>query len=472
MAWDFFVEHYDDNAQNLRSKTLVWKLPNGTLYTGLSPPEGAKQLGIYYPRAGTLGGCSTHNAMFAVLPHDSDWEHIAELTGDDTWNPEVMRGYFERMENCQYLPKGTPGHGFSGWLHTSHVDPTWYKDGDHDVIQSALSLEHSTFHPDQNSISPRRDFQQGVFQPTMHMTKDGKRSSVQTYLAATVNAKNSDGSKKYPLDIKTNCLVSKVLFDHSGHGKPKAVGVEFLEGKSLYAADPRFNKHIHGQRKQAHVSKEVIISGGAFNTPQILKLSGIGPARELESLSIPVIADLPGVGANLQDNYEFGVVSNAATPFSVFANCTFGSTGDLCLKQWAEGHGPYRGVGVAACMMHTSSASKNKENDIYIYGGPLKFTGFFPGYSRVTDPSAWTWGVLKQHPRNHGSKAGTVTLNSSDPRAVPRIRFNFLAEGADEDLEAMPKVLQSRARSSRTSQNLLDLLQNRSPGAGLLRRTR
>ncbi|KAF2657112.1 GMC oxidoreductase [Lophiostoma macrostomum CBS 122681] len=245
---------------------------------------------------------------------------------------------------------------------------------------------------------------------TLHMTKDGKRSSVQTYLADSVSAKNPDGSKKFPLDIRTNCLVSKVLFDHRDHGKPKAVGVEFLEGKSLYVADPRFNKDKQGIKKHAYASKETVTSGGTFNTPQILKLSGTGPASELKDHSIPVIVDLPGVGANLQDNYGFGVVNKAAMPFNVFANCTFGAMRPM---------------------------SKNKENGIYLYGGPLKFSGFFPGYSRVTEPSAWTWGVLKQHPRNHGSKAGTITLISDNPRAVPRVRFNPFAEGAEKDLEAM-----------------------------------
>jgi choline dehydrogenase len=380
--------------------------------------------------------------MFAVLPHDSDWAKIAEITKDPSWDPEVMRKYFTRMEKCEYLPRGTPGHGFDGWLHTSHVDEVFLENGDHEVIESALSVEKGRFQHDVNSASPRRDFQQGVFQATLHMTKDGKRSSVQTFLADTVNARNSDGSKKYPLTIRTNSLVTKVLFDNNYVHKPRAIGVEFLKGKSLYAADPRFNKHNYGLREHVYASKEVIVSGGAFNTPQILKLSGIGPANELQEHRIPVIADLPGVGTNLQDNYEFGVVSKASTPFSVYSKCTFGETGDLCLKQWAEGHGPYRGDGIAAAIFHTSSVSRNKENDLFLYGGPLKFTGFFPGYSRVQDPSAFTWGVLKQHPRNSGRQAGTVTLNSADPRAVPRIRFNFLAKGEDEDLQAMAEAVE------------------------------
>lgn len=64
---------------------LTWKTTDGQFYVGTDPPNGATMLGVYYPRAGTLGGCSTHNALCAVLPSDSDWEYVADLTGDKTW---------------------------------------------------------------------------------------------------------------------------------------------------------------------------------------------------------------------------------------------------------------------------------------------------------------------------------------------------------------------------------------------------
>src|SRR5262249_52172892 len=86
----------------------------------------AEQGGVFYPRAGTLGGCTAHNALMTVVPHDSDWDHIAELTGDPSWRATNMRQYFRRMERCEYVvpPPAASGHGDSGWLTVSTVDPT------------------------------------------------------------------------------------------------------------------------------------------------------------------------------------------------------------------------------------------------------------------------------------------------------------------------------------------------------------
>jgi choline dehydrogenase len=85
MRWDFFVKYHSDDAITKKFAHLTWKTTDGQFYVGTDPPAGATMLGVYYPRAGTLGGCSTHNALCAVLPSDSDWEYVADLTGDQTW---------------------------------------------------------------------------------------------------------------------------------------------------------------------------------------------------------------------------------------------------------------------------------------------------------------------------------------------------------------------------------------------------
>lgn len=123
MRWGFFVNHYADEKQAAKDPKMTWETPEGSIFVGLNPPTGSKQKGIYYPRAGTLGGCATHNGLVAILPHDSDWQHIVDITGDESWNPKQMRRYFERLERCHYLPEGTHGHGFHGWLETEHIDP-------------------------------------------------------------------------------------------------------------------------------------------------------------------------------------------------------------------------------------------------------------------------------------------------------------------------------------------------------------
>jgi hypothetical protein len=85
MRWDFFVKHYSDPEQQRRDNKFTYQLPNGTFYVGLDPPKNAKPLGIYYPRTGSLGGCATHNAEVSVLPSNSDWQYIADITGDRSW---------------------------------------------------------------------------------------------------------------------------------------------------------------------------------------------------------------------------------------------------------------------------------------------------------------------------------------------------------------------------------------------------
>ncbi|KAL3422384.1 choline dehydrogenase [Phlyctema vagabunda] len=228
---------------------------------------------------------------------------------------------------------------------------------------------------------------------------------------------------------------------------PKAVRVEFLRGKSQYKADPRFNVRRPAIKKHAFASRETIIVGGAFNTPQIRKLSGIGPRSELEKHKIPVIHELPGVGTNLQDNYEHGVVGQSAEIFSPFVKGLLGSSGDQLLAQWVEGHGPYKSGAVGAAVLDKSSVARG-DRDLFLIGVFGQFTGFYPGWTRplFSTPSSLTWDILKVHPRN---AAGTVKLRSSNPQDTPDINFNFYHEASkdgkndpEHDLTAMADAVQ------------------------------
>ena len=122
LSWEFFVDHYQDKEQAYKDTKYTWQKSDGDLYVGTSPPNGSKPLGILYPRAGTLGGCGNHNALNFALPPDSNWDHIANVTGDATWNADTMRRYFEGIENNQYVQinsSAAEGHGFGGWLAVS-----------------------------------------------------------------------------------------------------------------------------------------------------------------------------------------------------------------------------------------------------------------------------------------------------------------------------------------------------------------
>src|SRR5207248_3411055 len=129
--------------------------------------------------------------------------------------------------------------------------------------------------------------------------------------------------EKYPdrLIIKMRNLATRVILDDN----KRAVGVECREGNDLYRAGPNAAAIPKYETKEYRCTREVILAGGAFNTPQLLMLSGIGPKAHLEDpkIGITCLVDLPGVGSNMQDRYEVGVVSEMKRPFTLLQNATF-----------------------------------------------------------------------------------------------------------------------------------------------------
>ena len=452
-AWDFFVRHYsDDTRQKLDSKFVP------------------ARNGVWYPRAGTLGGCTAHNAMITVLPQDSDWNYIAQITGDASWKPDKMNAYFERLENCTYVPRpGTlafeaaagvgsvvellkghddwkdlhHGHGFDGWLTTSEADPRLaLKDKEIVVallnsIRAALEseigrpLERLITKFDPNDARNRRYSPEGIAFTPLAVDR-GRRNGPREYLLST--------KQKYPnsLTIQIRSLATRVLFEGT-----QAVGVEFVEGPALYQASPNAQAHIPLPTPRQATAREVILAGGAFNSPQLLMLSGIGPRQHLESFGIPVVADLPGVGANLQDRYEIGVISEWMKPFTLLNGATFappqpGGVPDEYFEMWEKGGGIYASNGALIGIIKKSKRDK-PDPDLYIFALPGYFKGYFPGYSAQFERfhNRLTWAILKAHTNN---TAGRVSLRSKDPRQTPLIEFHYFSEGNDaggEDLDGV-----------------------------------
>jgi choline dehydrogenase len=116
--WDFFVTRSSDPAIEAKNIITSYRLDNGTIYTGPDPPAGATPIGTLYPRAGTLGGCSRHNAMIAIRAFDNDWKAVASASGDSSWSGKTFQRLYENIEHCDYLPNSVIGHGFKGWLWT------------------------------------------------------------------------------------------------------------------------------------------------------------------------------------------------------------------------------------------------------------------------------------------------------------------------------------------------------------------
>jgi len=435
MKWDFFVRHYEDEGRQKKDYK----------YT-------AERNGVLYPRAGTLGGCTAHNAMILVCPHNADWDSIAELTGDSSWRAASMRQYFERLENCRHrLPfrwlKKLFGinpsrHGFGGWLPTERPRPPREALRDRemmDVIERSAfgaiaELEHPLkrlfwFFRSKGDPNDWRVVRRDAF---------GIRYVPMTTLnAARVGTRERilEVARRFPdrLRVEIDALATRVMFDADNH----AVGVEYLKGESLYRAHPNPRQQA-GEARRARALTEVILCGGAFNTPQLLMLSGIGPQPELERHRIEVRVDLPGVGTNLQDRYEVSVLHRMKDDWECMRDAAF-SKGDPQFKEWdATRSGVYASNGGMLAVLKKSREDINLP-DLFCMSLLARFEGYFPGYSKLISGhhDYLSWIVLKAHTRN---TAGTVALRSSDPCEPPLINFRYFDEGndkAEEDLNSV-----------------------------------
>jgi choline dehydrogenase len=424
LSWAFFVKHYGDPVQQARDSKFV-------------PGKG-----IVYPRGSTLGGSTAHDLMIWVYPHDDDWEAIAETTGDPSWRPHHMREIFERVERCDYCQQ-EEGHGFNGYMPASLFDRQIFDLYPvlRDMAEAGATLPSSFYKGNtnldiNNPLVARGDF--GAFNAPMNVATQ-VRISLREHLVATQQAHPDR------LFFITGALASKILMD----GK-RVFGVEFLQGVNLYEADTLYNPSFVPSTHRIYARREVILSAGVFNTPQLLKLSGIGPASELTPLGINVVADLPGVGRNLQDRYEITVNVQLNEGIELYTRCTPGSPTDPCIVAWQTGqwqplpgqkvnfpfYGPYANNINYAFRIAKSNPAR-KLPDLFIAGQATPFDGFFPGVSKLPFGHTWTWLVLKAHTNN---TAGTVTLRSTDPRRMPEINFHYFQEGNDasgDDLKAV-----------------------------------
>jgi choline dehydrogenase len=375
-------------------------------------------------------------------------------------SPERMREIFVKTEKNLYLPRGTPGHGFDGYLQlnegngtvftTSPQSSEIYRSLVSEVGQNPDELEQ-LFDTDPNQLRSDRDQTVGLFGGVFHANRTWGRYSVRDHVLTTLRAVDATGRKRYPLEVRLNSLASKVLFEDSVNGNaPRAIGVEYLEGKSIYQGDLRYNASNDAITKQVYANKEVIVSGGTFNTPQLLLLSGVGPAADLEALNITVVADLPGVGRNMQDHNEIATIGLAAQNISVDggsgfprSQCTPRAPNDPCYDLWQQGHGPYAEGSIMGSMFFLkTNHSSTGERDIGMWSGPVGVRGFWPqtpNQSFIDPPNTFGFHTVHMHGSN---RAGYVKLRSADPTAQPEINFrHFSDEGADQDIAAIKEAV-------------------------------
>lgn len=440
LKWDFFVRHYgDDILQRCDPKYLEkW--------------QGREVDGVLYPRAATLGGCTAHNAMFLLYPHDADWDGIAEHTGDDSWSADNMRRYFQLLEECRHRPLlrllaklgfNPARHGFNGWLSTEKAMPM-VPLSNADLLETLIASATEAIRDIGHQEERARWLAEGLLDPNDWRTVQQDAIGIRYIPLATRKHARAGArervlavAEKHPdrLRIELDALATRVLLDEN----LRAVGVEYLKGERLYRASARPSE-FPGELRRLHASREVILAGGAFNTPQLLMLSGIGPSAELERHGIQVKVDLPGVGKNLQDRYEVGVVNRMNFDrWHIFEDARF-AAGDPQFRQWEERReGPYTTNG-AMLSMFKRSAPDRPLPDIFCVAFLGRFEGYFPNYSSLfaKELNYLTWAILKGHTNN---RAGEVTLRSRDPRDMPLVNFHYFDEGTEDGMQDLDSVV-------------------------------
>ncbi|MGH9222469.1 MAG: GMC family oxidoreductase [Acidimicrobiales bacterium] len=415
IRWDYFVQHYTDQTFNATSSQWV-------------PGKG-----VLYPRSAAIGGCTTHHALITMAADPTDWSHIQTVTGDAGWAPDKMWKHWERFLSWQPTEFGLTD--------VIRLDPLLGRIVGSAVVETTKLPGGGDIHH-QYSINNKSFVDAGTqgFFYTPQSSRKGKRYVVRERLLAAQAA--------YPsrLKIQTNALAERIVMEHGPGGRKRAVAVDYLAGEHLYGASPVFHAtsaaERQSRRRTVRARREVIVSAGAFNSPQLLMLSGIGPKQHLHDVGVPVQVDLPGVGGNLQDRYEVSVVSDYL-PFLLFQGCTFG-TGllDPCLTAWKTagllglaGFTPYNTNGVLGGIRRRYSDGARPE--LFVFGTPADFRGYKPGFGPPGfTKDKFSWLVLKAYA---DSRTGTVRLRSSDPTEPPAVNFRSFDDGGggDRDVAAV-----------------------------------
>jgi choline dehydrogenase len=373
----------------------------------MSEPEGT--LGgrpLWVPRGRILGGCSSINGMFYMRGHPRDFDEWRDL-GCDGWGYTDVLPYFRRSETSW---RGESRyHGGDGPLNVVPIDTAKLL---HEPIMEAA---RRAGYPTSEDINGERA--EGFARGEATIDRNGRRASTaRAYLAPARSRPN--------LRIELNALTTRVMVERG-----RAVGVEYVQG---------------GKSQVVHAEREVILCGGAYNSPQMLLLSGIGPAAHLEQSGVAPAIDLPGVGQNLSE-HQAVMLEFAATRPVTFLNELRMDRATLSVARWALlGSGPFATQINSANGIVRTDRSLDRP-DIQYMCNPVRMDAklWWPLLSG-RQRHVFSVGVVGLHPQSRGS----VALRSANPKDSPRIVFNALSNRAD--LETLRRGIREARRIYRT----------------------
>ena len=340
---------------------------------------------VYHARGKVLGGSSSINGMIFQRGNPLDYERWAADPGMQSWSYAHCLPYFKRMETC--TAGADAWRGGEGPLVLERGPAT------NPLFDAFFAAAVQAGYPRTDDVNGYR--QEGFARFDRNICRGRRHSAARAYLHPVMHRPN--------LTVRTLAFVKRIVFEGQ-----RAVGVECIQYKGVPAT-------IH--------AGEVILCGGAINTPQLLQLSGVGPANVLQPLGVPMVADLPGVGANLQDHLEVYVQYACREPVAV--NPHIGWLRKLGVgAQWL-----FLRSGIGATN-HFEGGGFCRSNDDVDY--PNLMFHFLPMAIRY-DGTAPTQGPGYQvHVGPMYSDArGSVQIRSSDPRQPPALQFNYLSTDQD-----------------------------------------
>jgi choline dehydrogenase len=375
---------------------------------------------VYHARGKVLGGSSSINGMIFQRGNPLDYERWASDAGMETWDHAHCLPYFKRMENCLAAAPDDPFRGHDGPLVLERGPAQG------PLFDAFFAAVQQAGYPLTEDVNGYRQEGFAAFDRNVH---NGRRlSAARAYLHPVMKRPN--------LRVETFAFVRRILFEGA-----RAVGVEY------------------GRRGRKVTAGEVLLCGGAINSPQLLQISGVGPGDELRPLGVDVVADLPGVGENLQDHLEVYVQHRATQPVSMAPYFAMRRRPAVGLQWLLRKTGP-------GATNHFEAGGFVRSNDDVKY--PNLMYHFLPiavRYDGTLPPGGGGHGYQVHVGPMYSDVRGSVKAVSSDPRVKPALRFNYLSTENDrrewiEAIRVTRKILAQPAWSELDGGEL-------SPGPGV-----
>jgi len=382
-AFDVFIHMPAALAFPIGSRFYDWKYESEP-----EPHMGGRR--VYHARGKVLGGSSSVNGMIFQRGNPLDYERWAADPGMETWDHAHCLPYFKKMENCLAAASDDAFRGHDGPLVLERGPARG------PLYGAFFAAVQEAGYPLTDDVNGYRQEGFAAFDRNVH---EGRRlSAARAYLHPVMSRPN--------LEVKTFAYGTRILFEGD-----RAVGVRYARS---------------GRRGTDTVrAGEVVLCGGAINSPQLLQLSGVGAAAELRALGIDVIADLPGVGENLQDHLEVYVQHACTQPVSMAPYFAMRKRPKVGLEWLLRKSGP-------GATNHFEAGGFVRSNEDVAY--PNLMFHFLPiavRYDGTLPPGGGGHGYQVHIGPMYSDARGTCKIVSDDPRKKPALRFNYLSTDQD-----------------------------------------